>query len=243
MDLKEIGNMSAEDERRHWWIGTRFLYIDKLLKLRKKDPSPKFHILEFGCGTAQNLWYAKKKSSQAANIVSSTGLDPMLPKNHRYPWQSETDQLVLDPKLIDKKADFALAMDVLEHVDDDVQTLKEWTEHMNDGSHILITVPAFQTLWSQHDVILEHRRRYTRKQLDQVAAAAGLKRVKSHYAFSFIFPLVYIIRKLQKSKKENTDLKLPPFIINQTLLMLGKIESFFSDLIGFGTSVVGIYKK
>jgi hypothetical protein len=83
-----------------------------------------------------------------------------------------------------------LMMDVLEHVDDDVGLLRQYTDHMPHGGHIVITVPAFQFLWSGHDVFLEHRRRYTRSTLETVVRAANLQIVHTRYFFGLLFPLV-----------------------------------------------------
>jgi hypothetical protein len=92
-----------------------------------------------------------------------------------------------------------LMMDVLEHVDDDIGLLKQFSGPMSDNANILITVPAFEFLWSGHDVFLEHRRRYTIKSLERVVYKAGLEPVKMRYFFGSLFPAVAGIRLLKKS--------------------------------------------
>lgn len=68
-----------------------------------------------------------------------------------------------------------LIMDVLEHVDDDTGLLRQYTSSIPHGSQVLITVPAFEFLWSGHDVFLEHRRRYTRLRIEEVVSKAGTR--------------------------------------------------------------------
>jgi SAM-dependent methyltransferase len=102
------------------------------------------------------------------------------------------------------QAQLVLLMDVLEHVDDDAQLLREYATKVASGARFLITVPAFQFLWSGHDVFLEHKRRYTLKQLEQTASNAGLTISQSCYYFGGIFPLVALLRWRWRSRPSTT---------------------------------------
>ncbi len=98
-------------------------------------------------------------------------------------------------------ADLALFMDVLEHVDDDRQLLADYRQILGPGKLVAITVPAFQFLWSGHDVFLEHRRRYTLSSLEEVMRASGLVVVRSHYFFGSVFPLAAGVRLVDRSRR------------------------------------------
>lgn len=98
----------------------------------------------------------------------------------------------------DAPAELILMMDVLEHVDDDVGLLRRTTRNLRPQDLVAITVPAFQFLWSGHDVFLEHRRRYTRRQIEAVVRAAGLDPVRSGYFFGLLFPVAAVQRLLNK---------------------------------------------
>lgn len=225
--------MSQAEEREHYWIKTRFQYIDKALPKEARE------VIEFGCGTGQNIWYLR----QRFDLESIVGVDPNLPDNFSPEWIDSKDSMV---KAIgqDQKADFLVAMDVLEHIDNDGEVLKEWVTHLKgSNARMLITVPAFQSLWSSHDEILEHKRRYTKKSLKEVALSAGLEPVYLSYAFSYLFFPAWIVRKLFAAKgSESTDLKKPNFVINSIFKLLGKIEYLLGGFPLFGTSVVGIFK-
>jgi SAM-dependent methyltransferase len=95
-------------------------------------------------------------------------------------------------------ADLVLLMDVLEHVDDDVGLLKEYVKKVPHGSRFLISVPAFQFLWSGHDIFLDHKRRYTLHQLEDVVASAGLRVKHGSYYFGMVLPLATSIRLAHK---------------------------------------------
>lgn len=91
-------------------------------------------------------------------------------------------------------ADLVLMMDVLEHVDDDVGMLQEYSAKVPPGTTFLISVPAFQSLWSGHDVFLGHRRRYRLEQLEACVRRAGLSVRTAAYFFGAVFPLAVVTR-------------------------------------------------
>lgn len=121
-------------------------------------------------------------------------------------------------------------MDVLEHVDDDVGLLRQYSETLPADGWVLITVPAFQFLWSGHDIFLEHRRRYTRRQIEDVVARAGLTVVRSRYFFGLLFPVaaairLYAARRLKKQGPEpKSDLRKAPALLNKVLTLLHDVE-------------------
>ena len=134
-------------------------------------------------------------------------------------------------------------MDVLEHIKEDHTALKEWRNTLKPDGLLLITVPAFQHLWSSHDIFLGHYKRYNNKSLNDLANSTGLKVVRIHYIFSFIYPLVYFLRKcLPRYFNSNGDLKKSNYIMNSILTFMGYLEYKLGGSKNFGTSVVGIFK-
>jgi len=87
-----------------------------------------------------------------------------------------------------------LMIDVLEHVSDDCGLLRSYAERAPAGALVLISVPAFEFLWSGHDVFLGHHRRYTRTRLEALVRRAGLEVVRTRYFFAALFPLVAALR-------------------------------------------------
>lgn len=144
-----------------------------------------------------------------------------------------------------------LMMDVLEHVPDDVALLKKYTKTMSKGGKVLITVPAFQFVWSGHDVFLEHYRRYTIKRLEKVVLEAGLTPVKSRYFFATKFPIVAAIRLFKNYLLNHgrivgkSELRLYPEWFNKTLIFVHDVERIliypFNRI--FGLSVIMICEK
>jgi SAM-dependent methyltransferase len=126
--------------------------------------------------------------------------------------------------------DLILMMDVIEHVDDDVALIRAYTDRMPRGSMVLVTVPAFQFLWSGHDVFLEHKRRYTRASLHGAIDRAGLKVIRSRYFFSVLLPVVCAIRlggrlRLASSSfRPRSDLRVHSRWTNAALTAIHELE-------------------
>lgn len=234
MDLREIGQLSFQEECQHWWIQTRFLYIDKVIDMFEQR---NLVVKEFGHGSGQNIWYIQHRP----NITSITGVDLQWPKNHRPDWaNARTHFLSNDDQ---SKADLILAMDVLEHIAGDELALSQWSQLLSEGGRILLTVPAFQCLWSSHDIKLGHIKRYTRRDIETLAKKCGLEIEFSCYIFSLFMPLVYFIRKiLPENSKEQTDLAPTHPLLNRLFIFIGKVEYCLKGNPFWGTSVVAILK-
>ncbi len=123
-----------------------------------------------------------------------------------------------------------LMMDVLEHVDDDLGLLREYSDRMPADARVLITVPAFRFLWSGHDVFLEHRRRYTLAEVEGLVNKAGLKVLAGRYFFGMLFPVIAALRLVGKLRfkagtmEAKSDMKVMPPMVNRALTAVHGIE-------------------
>ena len=137
-------------------------------------------------------------------------------------------------------------MSALEHIQNDIDALREWVANINDDSIVLITVPAMQHLFSYHDRYMGHHRRYTKKSLIKLGESAELHTVKVMYIFSYLYPVVFFIRKILSKilkSEEKSDLQKTNPYVNSILYSLGVAEYKLGACIPFGTSVVGIFQK
>lgn len=124
-------------------------------------------------------------------------------------------------------ADLVLLMDVLEHVDDDLGLLKSYVDKVPSGSRFLMTVPAFQFLWSGHDDFLEHKRRYTLAQFETLAGDAGLTVQRGAYYFGAVFPIVAALRLMpqgSQAAQPQSQLKRHHPWVNSVLKTLCRLE-------------------
>jgi len=121
-----------------------------------------------------------------------------------------------------------ILMDVLEHLEDDLKMLKEIKANSTgDNNHYFITVPAFYSLWSGHDVYLGHYRRYKIDTLNKVLNEAKYSIANTYYLYGSLFPMVWTARKLDNMKKnKDAQSNMKPFspIVNKILLGITSID-------------------
>lgn len=94
--------------------------------------------------------------------------------------------------------DMILMLDVLEHLLDDGRVLAEACQVVRPGGRVLLTVPAFQGLWSSHDELHHHHRRYAKRQLVDMVAGTGLVVERVTYFNTLLFPLIAASRLLER---------------------------------------------
>ncbi len=149
-------------------------------------------------------------------------------------------------------ADLVLALDVVEHVEDDLHALDECHRILKPGGVLVITVPAFMALWSPWDETLGHKRRYTAPELIQGLRRAGFSIRKSGYIFFFVFPAAVLVRSIKRLLQRDAAnyssdfIPLPPFV-NAVLLKVGRMEKWMTTKLNlrfpFGLSVISVALK
>src|SRR5262245_55093392 len=166
MDAREHERL-AEFEEWYWWHRGRRTAVERLVA----GCAPREAlILDVGCGTGATTLGLRRFGSvvgldigsRALEVARSRGLAVARASAARLPARPATFDLVL-------------ALDVLEHLDDDVGAAREMLAALRPGGHLLATVPAYPFLWSRHDEALGHRRRYLRAQLVRTLERAGFE--------------------------------------------------------------------
>jgi SAM-dependent methyltransferase len=219
MDVKEI-DILGESINNHWY------YVSKaraMMNFLKNYNLEQYKILDIGAGSGFFSRYLLENTTAIEAYCVDIG------------YENESDEIVFNKNLYNKKSidsvnvDLVLLMDVLEHVDNDVSLLKYYIDRVPSGTRFLITVPAFNFLWSSHDVFLEHKRRYTLKDIEQVLLDSGLYINQSSYYFGFVFPIAASLRiisnLLGKTKTESkSQLRKHSSLTNVILKILCLIE-------------------
>ncbi len=224
--------MKDVDPSKHWY------YQSKLLSVREKVESlgiaPK-KIIDVGAGSGFfSISLASDFSECKVVCVDTNYLEDSESCDGAIKFTNSTKPL---------QGDLYLLMDVLEHVEDDQNLLVKSLEIANPGSIVLITVPAFQSLWSNHDVFLEHFRRYKVKELIKIVESCDLRIIECHYLFSFLFPFVWIIRKLHLTPKNKSNMRDFNSLLNKLLTKVCFFEHTKIKNGLFGISIILVAKK
>lgn len=235
----------ASVEDNHWWFVGRRQIIDSFI--RRLNLPKNAEILEAGCGTGGNLIMLSAHGRVDAMEVDEVACELA---NQRKVTKVQNGSLPNNIPFQDKY-DLILILDVLEHLDDDLAALTALYSKLKPGGWLLVTVPAYQFLWSQHDEINHHKRRYALKNLKQVVCKANYQLYKATYFNTLLFPLIAFLRFLSKlslrssTVRTQSDLKMPSKFINYFLSMLFAAESLFLDYIyfPFGVSILLLARK
>jgi SAM-dependent methyltransferase len=209
----ELQTHQAED--RHWWYRGRRTVLDRTIGALRLPPNAR--ILDAGCGSGRNM-------VELARFGAVTGIE-LADASITVAQQRGAGEVVpgsiLEMPFADDSFDFAVSLDVIEHLQDDLAALRELRRTIAPGGSLLITVPAYQWLWSGHDEINHHHRRYTRRSLKRVAEQAGWKQARTTYFNSLLLPVAVILRLLDrvntKTSESSLDLWIPPEPLNWLL--------------------------
>jgi len=239
---KEIYTQMSRHEDKHWWFAGRRKIIKSILD-RFYEKTAFNKILEVGCGTGGNLALLSKYGTLVAIELDDEALEVSAKRNicpiHKG---SLPDQLQLTDKF-----DLICMLDVLEHIEDDLQSLHNIASRLNDNGMLLITVPAYNFLWSAHDEMHHHKRRYTRKQLKELILKNGLTIKYSTYFNTLLFPIVYSVRLVGKliNKIQPPDVNTPSPVINWILQHFFQLEIPLLNMttLPFGVSILVIAEK
>ena len=203
-----------ELEDRHWWFRSRRTVIWSMLRGAGLPRQPR--ILDAGCGTGRNLVEFGRLGAAEGVDFSQDAVDFCRRRGLPDVQRAALDRLPFQ----DGRFGLILATDVIEHLDDDRAALAELRRVAARDARLVLTVPAYSWLWSEHDVSMHHRRRYTEPRLRERVAAAGWEPIMRSYFFSAILPAVAAVRlarRLLPGRNGGSDLALAPARVNRLL--------------------------
>ena len=231
-------------ELRHWWFrGRRRLLVD-LLRGVAGARAGSLRILDYGCGTGGNsLAYTSlgtvigiEPDGVAVRLANQRGgAEYCRTTGTRLPFRQGSFDVVV-------------ASDVLEHIEDDVEAVSEIARVLRLGGAAIISVPAHQWLFSEHDVALHHFRRYSKAAIRNVLERSGLVVRRLSYWNAALFPVLCVHRLLGNRRRTNqpqSDTVSAPWLLNEALGALLAVESSVVRRIGlpWGVSLVALAER
>jgi 2-polyprenyl-3-methyl-5-hydroxy-6-metoxy-1,4-benzoquinol methylase len=225
---------------RHWWWRARERRILRELSRLKLRPGQE-SILDVGCG--DGLFFDRLA---AFGHVQGVEADASL-VNPNGRWRDRIYVGPFDERFQPgRRFSLILMLDVLEHLADPVGALVHVARLLADEGKLVLTVPAFNALWTTHDDLNHHYTRYTKGPLRQVTEAAGLRVVRMQYLFQWTCPMKLAVRaKEQLIRTEPAPPQLPPPRVNQALFGLTLFEQAVTDRlpIPFGSSLLMVAER
>lgn len=231
-------------EDRHWWFVARRNLICAALHRFGKTANPL--VLDMGCGTGGTLDRLQEFSRPVGLDLEPLALELCRERGHTNLVLASATAL----PFADATFDAAIALDVLEHIPDDVAAVGELARVLKPGGIAIVTVPAYQSLWSGHDVALMHQRRYRADEVRVRLEEAGLVLERLSYTVSALLPAVWLVRKLQNAlHKKHTvpraDARPTPEPLNGLLRRLLDLETriVLGRALPFGLTIFAVARK
>jgi SAM-dependent methyltransferase len=230
-------------QKKHWWFVTRKkIVLDTIDRHLNKNASIK--VLDIGCGSGLMLnaleeigqTFGMDMSDEAISfskeIFSGKVEKGFLPD--QVPYEENFFHLII-------------ALDVIEHIEQDVESLKAIRSRLVSNGKAVITVPAYMFLWSKFDELNEHKRRYTLTELNAKLEQAGFTVEKISYYNTLLFPVVFVVRMLNNIMKRDgaSDIDMPSLPINYILEKIFGIEKYLLRLVNLpvGVSILAVVRK
>ena len=228
----------------YWWFVARRRLLESLMR----DVTSEFTdpvILDVGCGTGINFsvlskfgdTFSSDASGEALKFCKTRGLNRLV--------QSDGESL----PFASSSFDVVTALDVLEHLDNDLDAMGELLRVTKENGVLVITVPAYGFLWSEHDEALRHRRRYAASELRNKLTNAGFEVERITYYITLLFFPILFLRLVQSVSKKSIQAKTSHMILpgwlNRVLIWILGFERLLLGWMNFpfGVSLVCVARK
>jgi SAM-dependent methyltransferase len=222
----------VEMERNHWWYKGRREIIGKLLTPFLKSD---MQMLDAGCGAGGTMEYMTKYGS----IVGTDISDEMV-EHCRKLGLSAYCENIINLSFEDEMFDLVLCLDVLEHLPEEMTALEELKRVIRPGGLLVLSVPAYRSLWGKHDELNNHYRRYNFGELLDIIKKADLTLERSTYFNFFLLPTVWLIRRFGGKLpflNSDTDFNYGAGRLNGLLYRILKLELYILNYINLPTGV------
>jgi SAM-dependent methyltransferase len=230
--------LHADIEQRHWWFVGRRRILCRLVE-EVLAPSSSATIIDVGCGTGGNIAALADRYRCVGIDTSAEAIDLA---HHRFQQvQFIAGQAPKDIGPLATEAKLFLLTDVLEHIEDDYAMFSELLAAASPGCYFLLTVPADESLWSEHDESFGHYRRYDPARLEGVWAGLPVTTLLVSHFNSRLLPVIRLVRawnrrRGQAAGRSGTDFWLPNPLSNRllTAAMAGESARLVAALHGRG---------
>jgi hypothetical protein len=213
MDLREL--TTGIDENRHWYYQTKKAPLLRYFGTCVGQAGRKLDVVDIGAGSgffSRALLEAfDDRIGHIVMVDKGYGQEEISRDNG-----DRIERVRALPETFSNS--FIVMMDVLEHIEDDSGFLADVRRRSAGQNYFFVTVPAFDSLWSNHDEFLGHYRRYSRPGLVNLLRHKGFSVDQAYYLYASIFPVVYLLRKLRRTgPAPRSDLKPARPIVNNVL--------------------------
>lgn len=239
----ELYKEMAELEETHWWFRGRRTIITDMLE--RYVPAGA-RVLDVGLGTGANALTMTRLGYAVTGVEPSQ--DAIAFAKQKVPDVPVIQSMFPSSAVPEAAFDAVVLLDVLEHFEDDGVALRGVATALRPGGIVLITVPAFQFLWTKHDELAHHHRRYRKPELVRALQHAGLTPIFASYYNFFLFPAIVLVRfltKLLRLERDESDFSRTPGFLNGIFARIFGAERWLlrATSLSWGVSLIAVAKK
>lgn len=222
MDLRELE--SGIDQSTHWYYQNKKRPLLKYVAKKIAQHKQALSILDIGSGSGFFAYELEKKFGKKLSSISMCDIN-YTDEEVKASAEAFVKKTVALPEKIENT--IVVMMDLLEHIEDDKGFVKDLLSRCGDNVYFFVTVPAFNSIWSGHDVYLGHYRRHTLKTIANLMKDISI--TKRYYIFMMLFPPAWFIRKLfGQGDEPKSDMKPLPRPINAFIRKVLSLEFLFN---------------
>ena len=226
-------------EESHWWyVGRRKIIASFVKNICGQITNHRPHILDVGCGTGANLKMLSEFGDAEGVDISQDALDFCHARGLMNVKLGAAESLPYEAGAFD----LVTALDVVEHLDDDLGGLREMRRVLRPGGHVLLFVPTFMWLWGVQDEVSHHRRRYRLSELRRIVTEAGFEVERTTYANITFLPPVFLVRLIMRltGMKVDTEARINITPLNFLFARMFGAERMWLRFINFPVGVSGL---
>jgi len=232
-------------EERHWWFMARRAILTRLMRKALRSHKPERPVLlDCGCGTGGMLRFLLHEFEAFGTDGSVVALQQIGAESSG---RLSCADLSRGLPFRDNSFDGIFLVEVLEHIQDELEALREIMRILKPGGALVLTVPPFQCLWTHRDASHGHIRRYRAGRAARLLRDAGADIIRVSYWTAFLFPLAAAIRIWQGRfhAAGEEDLFVPPNFLNSLFYRITLAEGLVIPWLPlpFGISVVAVARK
>lgn len=230
--------------KEYWWLAGKYQMVYNQLAALYPKSGAELDVLDMGCGPGNMTDYLTGFGDVVGSDLSEDALVYSKTRGNDKLFMGLGESLPLK----DETFDLLVALDVLEHIDEEARATEELYRVIRPGGRLCMTVPAYQFLWGKHDDMYGHKRRYTAGEVRRKLSSAGFVIEKLTYFEAPFVPPLLVFRKLKNllnMKDGGDDFITVPRWLNSLLLGVLSVEDFFLRYIEipFGVTILCIARK
>lgn len=243
--IREMYDNMYKTDRYHWWFRAKREIVMALAAPYLSSPPAK-KIIDFGCGCGMML-----EALSPYGEVTGADISPLALDFCRERFSGELRQADLSVPAEPWAAyDFGIALDILEHIEDDSTAAENLFRFTRPGGVCVVTVPAYQWLWSSHDENCMHKRRYSKKALERMLVRAGFQLAYLSYYNTLLFPPAALVRLLSKlvpfDRASSAENQFRDSRLNSVLYRIFRLEKGWicrGRAFPFGLSLIAVARR